>query len=108
MSQTSSLPGGESLPELPGNSLPAGPKDRTKSEATRRRDDHDAEKQPNFFERMVIFVREVISEMKKVIYPDKEELWTYFLVVLIFVTAMMIFTGVLDFGFGELSRLVFG
>ena len=108
MSQTSSLPGGESLPELPGDSLPVARTDRTKSAATRRRDDHEAEKQPNVFERIAIFVRQVIAEMKKVTYPTKEELWTYFLVVLIFVAAMMLFTGVLDFGFGELSRLVFG
>ena len=111
MSQTSSLPGGDSLPELPGDSLSgpnARPKDRTKSTATRRRDDVPEEKAPNIFQPIVLFVQETIAEMKKVTYPSKEELWTYFLVVLLFVAAMMTFTGLVDFGFGELSTLVFG
>ena len=46
--------------------------------------------------------------MKKVTYPTKEELWTYFLVVIVFVALMMLFTGVIDLGSSELSKLVFG
>lgn len=108
MSQTTSLPGGdESLPALPSDSA-GGARDRTKNEATRRRDARDEEKRPNIFRRMVIFVQQVVAELKKVHYPSREELWTYFLVVIVFVTAMMVFTGAFDLAFGELSRLVFG
>ncbi len=57
---------------------------------------------------MVIFVSQVISEMKKVIYPSGSETWTYFLVVIVFVAAIMAFTGLLDFLFGRLNSLVFG
>ncbi len=108
MSQTTSLPGGDdALPELPRDAA-SKPQDRSKSGATRKRDDSSAEKKPNIFQRIALFVRQTITEMKKVKYPSREELWTYFLVVIVFVVAMMIFTGVLDFGFGELSRIVFG
>lgn len=109
MSQTTSLPGGDdALPDLPQNSV-TGPGDRSKTGATRKRDDvTDESRKPNVFQRIALFVRQTIAEMKKVKYPSREELWTYFLVVIVFVVAMMIFTGVFDFAFGELSRLVFG
>ena len=86
--------------------------DRTKSGATRSRkassSEKTQEKRPNIFKRMVIFVSQVISEMKKVIYPSGSETWTYFLVVIVFVAAIMAFTGLLDFLFGRLNSLVFG
>ena len=46
--------------------------DRTKKRATPSRDGapQPKEKRPNIFKRMVIFVSQVISEMKKVIYPS--------------------------------------
>lgn len=84
--------------------------DRTKKRATPSRDGapQSKEKRPNIFKRMVIFVSQVISEMKKVIYPSGSETWTYFLVVIVFVAAIMAFTGLLDFLFGRLNSLVFG
>ena len=84
--------------------------DRTKKSATPSRDGaaKTTEKRPNIFKRMVIFVSQVISEMKKVVYPSGSETWTYFLVVIVFVAAIMAYTGVLDFLFGKLSSLVFG
>ncbi len=106
MSQTTSLPGGDdALPELTTN---AARNDRTKSEATRKRDVQEEEKRPNVFQRMFLFIQQVIAELKKVIYPTKEELWTYFLVVIFFVAAMMVFTGLIDVVFGEASKFVFG
>ena len=108
MSQTTSLPGdGELLPDLQSGNV-AAPKDRTKSGATRKRDDRPEEKKPNIFSRIALFVRQVVAEMKKVTYPTKEELWMYFLVVVVFVAVMMLFTGLVDLGSRELSRLVFG
>ena len=85
-------------------------KDRTKTGATRSRHEaeHDAEVRPGFFRRIVIYVSQVISELKKVTYPTGKETWTYFLVVTFFVLTIMIFTGTLDFLFGRLSALVFG
>ncbi len=106
MSQTTSLPGGDdALPELPKKAVK---QDRTKTEATRSRDQAVEKKRPNIFQRMITFVKQVIAELKKVHYPTREELWAYFLVVIVFIAIMMLFTGVIDFTFGEISRLVFG
>lgn len=71
---------------------------------------HDPESQSDdlgVFGRIVRFVRQVIGELKKVKWPGKEEWWTYFLVVLIFVGAVMAFTGLLDLIFGQLSIWIF-
>lgn len=64
--------------------------------------------QGNIFQRIMTFIRQVIAEVRKSVWPTKDEWWTYFLVVLVFVGAVMIFTGVLDLLFGWLSVLVFG
>ena len=85
-------------------------KDRTKTRATRKRDEAGAEKQKKrgLFARMWLFLTQVVAEMRKVTYPTRSETWTYFVVVVVFVTAIMAFTGLLDFGFGKLSALIFG
>lgn len=85
------------------------PKDRTKTGATRARGEAPLdEKRPNIFKRIWIFITQVVAEMKKVIYPTGKETWTYFVVVVVFVAAIMAFTGLLDLGFGKLNSLIFG
>ena len=74
--------------------------DRTKSGATRSRKASSSEKTQE--------KRQVVAEMKKVVYPSGSETWTYFIVVIVFVAAVMAFTGILDFLFGRLSSIVFG
>nr|WP_245230117.1 MULTISPECIES: preprotein translocase subunit SecE [Winkia] len=54
-----------------------------------------------------MFLRQVIAELKKVVYPSREELWTYFLVVIIFVVSIMAFIALVDFGFSALVKLIF-
>ena len=85
-------------------------RDRTKTSATRKRDDavKDQKKKPGFFAGIVLFIKQVLDEMKKVTYPTASETWTYFVVVVVFVAAIMLFAGLLDFGFGKLSALIFG
>ncbi|WP_089024654.1 preprotein translocase subunit SecE [Boudabousia liubingyangii] len=60
-----------------------------------------------FFARILRFIREVIVELKKVVYPTKNELWTYFLVVIVFVAVLMAFIGLVDLFFGWVAGLVF-
>lgn len=87
----------------------SAPRDRTKAGATRARGTSaPEERKPNIFKRMWIFVTQVIAELKKVVYPSAEETRTYFVVVVVFVAAIMAFTGILDFAFGKLSALIFG
>ena len=85
-------------------------RDRTKNEATRKRSAATKEqtKRPGLFGGIWLFFKQVIDEMKKVTYPTGSETWTYFLVVVVFVAAIMLFAGLLDFGFGKLSALIFG
>ena len=85
-------------------------RDRTKNEATRKRGDavKEQNKRPGFFVGIWLFFKQVIDEMKKVTYPTGSETWTYFIVVVVFVAAIMVFAGLLDLGFGKLSALIFG
>ena len=61
----------------------------------------------NPIKRVMRFIRQVIDEMRKVIWPTKNELWTYFVVVVVFILAIMAFTGLLDAAFDWLIMRVF-
>ncbi|WP_395696089.1 preprotein translocase subunit SecE [Nocardioides sp.] len=54
------------------------------------------------------FYRQVIAELRKVVYPTQDQLVTYFIVVMVFVVVMMAFVSALDLGFGKLVFKVFG
>jgi preprotein translocase subunit SecE len=58
--------------------------------------------------RVRLFVRQVVSELKKVVRPTRNELITYTTVVLVFVLAVMTFVFGLDFAFGKLVLWAFG
>lgn len=58
--------------------------------------------------RVRLFLRQVVSELKKVVRPTRNDLLTYTSVVMIFVLAVMSYVSVLDFGFGKLVLWVFG
>ncbi len=53
------------------------------------------------------FYRQVVAELRKVVWPTQEQLITYFLVVMVFVLVMMAFVSVLDLAFGKLAFAVF-
>lgn len=63
---------------------------------------------PGIFARFVNFVREVVAELRKVIWPTRSELLTYTAVVVLFVTMMFTIVGLLDFGFAKGVLWVFG
>jgi preprotein translocase subunit SecE len=48
----------------------------------------------------VTFVKQSISELRKVVWPTGSQLTQYFVVVLIFVMFMIALVSVLDFAFG--------
>jgi preprotein translocase subunit SecE len=54
------------------------------------------------------FYRQIVAELRKVVYPTQEQLVTYFAVVMIFVLVMMAIVSGLDLGIGKLVFLVFG
>ncbi|MDO5747241.1 MAG: preprotein translocase subunit SecE [Actinomycetaceae bacterium] len=59
------------------------------------------------FSRIWIFIRQVIAELKKVIWPTRNELWTYFWVVIIFVMILMTAIFLFDYFFAWVTNLVF-
>ncbi|WP_432831964.1 preprotein translocase subunit SecE [Dactylosporangium sp. CA-092794] len=62
----------------------------------------------NIFVRLVNFIREVVAELRKVIWPTRKELGTYTLVVVVFVIVMLAIVGGLDLGFAKLVLWSFG
>ncbi|MFC4222689.1 preprotein translocase subunit SecE [Lysinibacter cavernae] len=61
-----------------------------------------------FFGRIILFIQQVIAELKKVVTPTRKELLTFTGVVLVFVLIMMGIVWVLDQVFSFLVVFVFG
>ena len=53
------------------------------------------------------FYRQVIAELRKVVYPTRDQLVTYFGVVMVFVIVMMALVSALDLGLGKLVFAIF-
>ena len=53
------------------------------------------------------FYRQVVAELRKVVYPTQEQLITYFFVVMVFVLVMIALVSVLDLAFGRLVFAIF-
>ncbi|SEJ15367.1 preprotein translocase subunit SecE [Demequina mangrovi] len=69
---------------------------------------HETREGLNIFGRIVLFVRQVISELRRVVTPTRQELIRYIWIVLGFVAVMMALVFVLDVSFGWISQKVFG
>jgi len=56
---------------------------------------------------VLLFLRQMVSEIKKVVRPTRKELITYTSVVLVFVLVVMTYVSILDFGFRRLVGWAF-
>ena len=56
----------------------------------------------------MLFLRQVVAELRKVVRPTRTELITYTTVVLVFVLAVMTYVSILDYGLGKLVLWAFG
>lgn len=61
-----------------------------------------------FFGRVPRFIREVVAELRKVIWPTRKELLTYTAVVVTFVTVVTAIVVLFDFAFAKGALWVFG
>jgi preprotein translocase subunit SecE len=61
-----------------------------------------------WFARLALFLRQVVAELRKVVWPTRKQLGTYTLVVIVFVGVLMAIVGGLDFGISKLVLWVFG
>jgi preprotein translocase subunit SecE len=68
-----------------------------------RNERRDADKRTS----LPTFYRQVVAELRKVVWPTQEQLITYFLVVMVFVLVMISIVSVLDLAFGKLVFWVF-
>ena len=77
-----------------------------KGRATAVRDGRPAK--VSLFGRLARFLREVVAELRKVIWPTRNQLVTYTIVVLVFVSFMVALVGLLDLVFAQGVQYVFG
>lgn len=62
----------------------------------------------SWFGRIVLFIQQVLAELKKVVTPTRKELINYTLVVLGFVVVMMALVWLFDQLFGWVTVFIFG
>ncbi|MBA3488199.1 MAG: preprotein translocase subunit SecE [Longispora sp.] len=103
------LDGANGLVDASGEASDVVPKGKSGKVATSDKvEKKSTEKRGNPFVRLVRFIREVVSELRKVIWPTRKELLTYTTVVVVFVIVMLAILAVLDFSFAKLVLWVFG
>jgi preprotein translocase subunit SecE len=67
-----------------------------------------AARKGNPLQRLLQFCREVIAELRKVIWPSRQELVTYVIVVVVFVSVLTAMVSGLDYLFTQGVLAVFG
>ena len=55
-----------------------------------------------------VFLRQIVAELRKVIWPTRKELTTYTTVALVFILVMVVIVTSLDYAFTKLVFAVFG
>jgi preprotein translocase subunit SecE len=58
--------------------------------------------------RFALFYRQIVAELRKVVWPTRNQLTTYTTVVIVFVVVMIGLVTVIDFGFQRVVKYVFG
>ena len=59
-------------------------------------------------DRLLTFLRQVVAELRKVVWPTQQQLITYLIVVLVFVMVLIAYVSVLDLAFGDAIFRIFG
>ena len=84
----------------------AGTDETLESQARRKRGGKRAKKGP--LARLALFYRQIVAELRKVVWPNRNDLMSYTTVVIFFVVVMIGIVTVVDWGFTELVKYVFG
>ncbi|MFF5568416.1 preprotein translocase subunit SecE [Streptomyces sp. NPDC012623] len=58
--------------------------------------------------RLALFYRQIVAELRKVVWPTRSQLSTYTTVVIVFVVVMIGLVTVIDYGFQQAIKYVFG
>ncbi|GAB3132006.1 preprotein translocase subunit SecE [Tsukamurella serpentis] len=62
----------------------------------------------NPFAAIWLFIRQVVAELRKVIWPTRSQMINYTIIVLVFVVVLTAFVSLLDLGFAKLMLWGFG
>ncbi|MFD4630025.1 preprotein translocase subunit SecE [Streptomyces sp. NPDC058284] len=60
------------------------------------------------FGRLALFYRQIVAELRKVVWPTRNQLTTYTTVVIVFVIIMIGLVTVIDYGFSHAVKYIFG
>jgi len=63
---------------------------------------------PSLWARLTLFLRQMVAELRKVIWPTRKELITYTWVVIVFVTVFTLIVALFDYVFTRLVLQLFG
>ena len=58
--------------------------------------------------RLALFYRQIVAELRKVVWPTRSQLTTYTTVVIVFVVIMIGLVTVIDYGLDHAAKYVFG
>ncbi|MDF3146551.1 MULTISPECIES: preprotein translocase subunit SecE [unclassified Streptomyces] len=58
--------------------------------------------------RLALFYRQIVAELRKVVWPTRNQLTTYTTVVILFVVIMIGLVTVIDYGLDHAAKYVFG
>ncbi|MCS3781127.1 preprotein translocase subunit SecE [Tsukamurella ocularis] len=67
-----------------------------------------AKKSRNPFAAIWLFIRQVVAELRKVIWPTRSQMINYTIIVLVFVVVLTAMISLLDLGFAKLMLWAFG
>jgi preprotein translocase subunit SecE len=73
-----------------------------------RREKRDRTERRSPLARLALFYRQVVGELRKVVWPTRHELATYTTVVIVFVTVIIAIVATLDYGISKAVTAVFG
>ncbi|MFK4144445.1 preprotein translocase subunit SecE [Streptomyces sp. NPDC004065] len=58
--------------------------------------------------RLALFYRQIVAELRKVVWPTRNQLTSYTTVVIFFVAVMIALVTVIDYGLNHAAKYVFG
>jgi preprotein translocase subunit SecE len=82
--------------------------DKAKKAKTVKKPKKAGDRSANPFVFVYNYLKQVVAEMRKVIWPNRKQMLTYTSVVLAFLAFMVALVGLADFGLTKLVLLVFG
>lgn len=102
---STATPEDERSDELGVDEIPPGGGNRRRRRAQAEKPDP---KKKGIFARLALFYRQVVAELRKVVWPTRNELITYTTVVIVFCLIIIGIVYALDLGFSKAALEVFG